>query len=84
MKNEIKSCWLWPDHVIGGHESRQLREEHNALANDHAALLAERDRLRAALKMCVEYFESVTEREIEPSSEAYLQARTALAEGGKV
>jgi hypothetical protein len=53
MKNEIESCWLWPDHVIGKRESRQLRDEHNALVNDHAALLAERDRLREVLKDCV-------------------------------
>ncbi len=26
-------CWLWPDHNIGKRESRQLREEHNALVN---------------------------------------------------
>ena len=28
-------CWLWPDHTIGERESRTLREEHNALANDY-------------------------------------------------
>lgn len=32
--------WLWPDHTIGKRESRQLREEHNALVNSHAELLA--------------------------------------------
>ena len=31
--------WLWPDHVIGKRESRRLREEHNALANEQAELL---------------------------------------------
>ena len=35
--------WLWPDRTIGKRESRQLREEHNALVNEHAAM---RDALR--------------------------------------
>lgn len=33
-------AFLWPDHVIGKRESRQIREEHNALYNSHAELLA--------------------------------------------
>jgi hypothetical protein len=50
MKNEIKTdAWLWPDHVVGTRESRELRESHNALVNNHAALLAERDRLTQCL-----------------------------------
>jgi hypothetical protein len=32
--------WHWPDHAIGKRESRRLREEHNAMANEHAELLA--------------------------------------------
>jgi hypothetical protein len=40
--------WLWPDHALGKSASRMLREEHNALVNSHAVLLAERDRLREA------------------------------------
>lgn len=31
--------WLWPDRQIGKRESRQLREEHNALVNSHTELL---------------------------------------------
>lgn len=34
-----KTTWLWPDHAISKGESRTLREEHNALANEHAAML---------------------------------------------
>ena len=34
------TSWLWPDRAIGIEESRQLREEHNALVNSHAELLA--------------------------------------------
>ena len=33
------TSWLWPDHAISKRESRQLREEHNALLNSHAELL---------------------------------------------
>lgn len=31
--------WLWPDRPIGKRESRELREQFNALVNSHAALL---------------------------------------------
>ncbi|MCC6132486.1 MAG: hypothetical protein IT186_21390 [Acidobacteria bacterium] len=31
--------WLWPDRVIPKAESRQIREEHNALVNSHHDLL---------------------------------------------
>ena len=34
-----RTSWLWPNHTIGVKESRQLREEHNALVNSHAELL---------------------------------------------
>jgi len=40
MKIEFKS-WHWPDHNIGKRESRRLRDEHNALYNSHAELIAE-------------------------------------------
>ena len=33
MKTEHTKTWLWPDRVIGKRESRELREEHNALVN---------------------------------------------------
>lgn len=39
-------CWLWPDHTIAKAESRQLREEHNALVNEN-------ERLREALRECI-------------------------------
>ena len=35
-----QTTWHWPDHVIGKRESRRLREEHNALADSHADLVA--------------------------------------------
>ena len=31
--------WLWPDHTIGKRESRQLREEQNALVNAYNEVL---------------------------------------------
>ena len=31
--------WLWPDRAISKTESRELREEHNALVNSHAELI---------------------------------------------
>lgn len=31
--------WLWPDHEIGKRESRQLREDHNAVINQLSQLL---------------------------------------------
>lgn len=46
----VFDSFLWPDHVIGKRESRTIREEHNALVNAHAALLAENAALRAALE----------------------------------
>ena len=39
--------WLWPDRTIGKRESRRLREEHNALVNEHTAML---DALRELLR----------------------------------
>ena len=33
--------WLWPDRKISKTESRALREEHNALVNVSADLLAQ-------------------------------------------
>lgn len=38
VKREPNS-WLWPDRTISKRESRQLREEHNALVNEYAELL---------------------------------------------
>lgn len=32
--------WLWPDRTIGKRESRDLREEHNALVKLNVELLA--------------------------------------------
>lgn len=34
------SAFHWPDRVIGKRESRRIRDEHNALFNSHAELLA--------------------------------------------
>lgn len=34
------SFWHWPDHVIYKRESRRLRDEHNAVMNSNARLLA--------------------------------------------
>jgi hypothetical protein len=41
--------WLWPDRTISERESRQLREEHNALVNLNAELL---EALEAVLQTC--------------------------------
>ena len=48
--------WLWPNCEISARNSGRLREEHNALVNSHAELLAvakkmrdERDEARARL-----------------------------------
>lgn len=38
--NSVAKAWLWPDRHIGKRESRKLREEHNALYNEHARLIA--------------------------------------------
>ena len=44
--------WLWPDRTIGKRESRQLREEHNELVNEHAAML---DALRWCIsELCID------------------------------
>ena len=42
--------WLWPDRTIGKRESRRLREEHNALVNEHTAML---DALRELVELAV-------------------------------
>jgi len=34
----VAKSWLWPDRQIGKRESRELREEHNALVNHHETL----------------------------------------------
>jgi hypothetical protein len=34
----MMNTWLWPDRTIGKAESRELREEHNAVVNQSAAL----------------------------------------------
>lgn len=39
MNTPKHQSWLWPDRAIGKRESRELREEHNALINSHAQLL---------------------------------------------
>lgn len=40
------NAWLWPDRTIGKRESRQLREEHNALLNAYDKVkTAQRDGL---------------------------------------
>lgn len=46
--------WHWPDHNIGKRESRRLRLEHNALANEHAELAAANEKLVAVLKEIAE------------------------------
>lgn len=40
--------WLWADQVIPKRMSRKLRDEHNALVNSHADLLAA---CRAAIRL---------------------------------
>ena len=68
-------CWLWPDHAIGKQESRQLREEHNAVVNSHAELLA----------ACVEYVHAANGNDDRGCGAAYWSMRDAIAkttEGG--
>jgi hypothetical protein len=43
-------CWLWPDRTIGKVESRILRDEHNALVNESAALREQVATLTEALR----------------------------------
>jgi hypothetical protein len=61
----------WPDHVIGKHESRRIREHHNACENS-------RQDLRVALEMFVREYQGngQDEREARPEMRA---ARKALA-----
>ncbi len=47
MKTKVQS-WLWPDRTISKRESRQLREEHNALVNQCSEL---RDTLADTVKL---------------------------------
>jgi hypothetical protein len=44
------TSWLWPDRTIGKRESRQLREEHNALVNSHEELVGLLRRAHSALQ----------------------------------
>lgn len=41
--------WLWPDRTIGKAESRNLREEHNALVNAHVEAIQQLRELEHAL-----------------------------------
>lgn len=63
----------WPDHTIGKRESRRIRDEHNALFNSHAELLA-------ALKQMVEMFEAHVEGRVGPDDAAarWDNARAAI------
>lgn len=49
MTTPKHTAFHWPDHNIGKRESRRIREEHNALYNSHAELLAA---LQACLQTC--------------------------------
>lgn len=72
-----QTTWLWPDHAISKAESRTLREEHNALANQHAELLA-------ACKSVVDYYQNMSGNPSCPVADKYwidgaLLARAAIA-----
>jgi hypothetical protein len=72
----IGRSWLWPDHVIGKRESRQLREEHNALVNSHADM---RDALKQInVRLCARG--GPTETEL-AECRAFAQRAIAKAEG---
>jgi hypothetical protein len=43
------NSWLWPDHVIGKRESRELACEHNALVNEYAKLLEASKRVQTVV-----------------------------------
>lgn len=55
MKTTHKS-WLWPDRTIGKRESRELREEHNALVNRVASLEAAVKQAEAYAEACRDYY----------------------------
>lgn len=75
--NATAKCWLWPDRTIGKRESRQLREEHNKIVNQHAELLE-------AVKKCEDAigFARLTGKlsnsGLSPVNDALVSARTAL------
>jgi hypothetical protein len=50
------TCWLWPDRVIGKRESRQLRDEHNAVVNENVDLLAALKDAAEVLRTARRYF----------------------------
>jgi len=66
---QAHTAFHWPDHVIGKRESRHIREEHNALYNSHADLLA-------ALQFCITEEGATAER----SHKFALQRLRAISE----
>jgi hypothetical protein len=67
------TTWLWPDHKIGKRESRKLREEHNALMNQSADLLA------ALMEMMDQAGEVYPHFESERGQANIAKARAAIA-----
>ena len=68
------AAFLWPDHVISARDSRRIREEHNALLNSHANLLA-------ALEEMMSVF-SDHEQYDEDSAAVIKKARAVIAKAG--
>jgi hypothetical protein len=65
------TSWLWPDRTISKRESRQLREEHNALVNASAELV---DALKG-LKAILDEYQDLNDQDCD----AMCKAESALA-----
>jgi len=59
----------WPDHNIGKRESRRIRDEHNALANEHSVML---EALKKAKYLAACINDASTMRNIGPDIEGIL------------
>ncbi len=59
-KTQRTRTWLWPDRVVGKRESRQLRDEHNALVNSHDDLRLALAALHGEVVALVEAIEEVS------------------------
>lgn len=78
------TCWLWPDRTIGKQESRQLREEHNAVVHEVDRLKALNADLVSALTGTLSAMDAVATGATLTTPEQFAQniraqARTALA-----
>jgi hypothetical protein len=79
--NEQKkfNSWLWPDRPIGKAESKQLREEHNALLNSHAELLEALTECSRLLDVAFDFDGDVFRKEHNNAVDAIYAAHAAIA-----